>query len=222
MALIMLLTLHLFANWRAVRSCCLKSLNRQRANILFSNLIGDSRILTPAQVAARENIFEKDAVLRWQQGSVLGHCRIGTPLASVLQIMTSANNAATGSAKVRKGDLNRLLQIFERKEYLIWFSPANKSASIVLRANARTMDQLEAWVQSLVIAKRYQSGEGLILAEQVSHTAIMGELEETKRIAERVIRDFNEPLRQVGWDLDAAALETGPGTRMSQASRTKD
>ena len=222
MALIMLLTLHLFANWRAVRSCCLKSLNRQRANILFSSLIGDGRILSPAQVATRENIFEKDAVLRWQQGTVLGQCRIGAPLASILGNMTSANNSASGSAKVKKGDLNRLLQIFEDKEYLVWFSPSSKRGTIVLKAKARTTDQLEAWVQSLVVAKRHQSGEGLILAEQVSHTAIMGELEETKKIAEMVIRDFEEPLRQVGWDLDAAALETGPGTRMSQASSTKD
>ncbi|KAA8644837.1 RUS1 family protein [Aspergillus tanneri] len=91
--LILLLTLHLALNYAAVRSVQMTSLNKQRANIVFSALFDsdpgftidgfDSNYptegrekeiehvqakwctLSPAEVAKRERIFEMDGRLKW-------------------------------------------------------------------------------------------------------------------------------------------------------------
>ncbi|KAE8348570.1 DUF647 domain protein [Aspergillus coremiiformis] len=93
--LVMLLTMHLSLNYAAVRSVQMTSLNRQRANIVFSTLLGSDpglnlkyatlsqygplgskqniatktqdqwQVPTPAQVANQEKIFETDGILKW-------------------------------------------------------------------------------------------------------------------------------------------------------------
>ncbi|RAK98377.1 RUS1 family protein [Aspergillus ibericus CBS 121593] len=88
--LLMLLALHLSLNYAAVRSVQMTSLNRQRANIVFSTILSSDQELThltlpestkqpptqshpqlawktlsPAQVAKQEKIFERDGILRW-------------------------------------------------------------------------------------------------------------------------------------------------------------
>ncbi|PYI04939.1 DUF647 domain protein [Aspergillus sclerotiicarbonarius CBS 121057] len=89
-SLLMLLALHLSLNYAAVRSVQMTSLNRQRANIVFSTILSSDpeltlltlpeptkqqptqkhtqspwKTLTPAQVAKQEKIFESDGILRW-------------------------------------------------------------------------------------------------------------------------------------------------------------
>ncbi|PWY76213.1 DUF647 domain protein [Aspergillus heteromorphus CBS 117.55] len=95
-SLLFLLALHLGMNYAAVRSVQMTSLNRQRANIVFSTLLASDpdlssqfltihpdhehqkndthdqpswRTLTPAQVANQEKIFEIDGILRWSQAA---------------------------------------------------------------------------------------------------------------------------------------------------------
>ncbi|KAI2919733.1 hypothetical protein CBS63078_2830 [Aspergillus niger] len=91
--LLMLQALHLSLNYAAVRSVQMTSLNRQRANIVFSTLLNTDpdltrllhpepskqqqtpaqhshqppswKTLTPAQVSKKEKIFETDGILRW-------------------------------------------------------------------------------------------------------------------------------------------------------------
>lgn len=85
-SLISLLFIHLATNYRAVRAVEMTSLNRQRANIVFSGIFEteqsiisdlsnqqeqeprfptDTKVLRPAEVAQQERIFEKDGILRW-------------------------------------------------------------------------------------------------------------------------------------------------------------
>ncbi|GCB22260.1 RUS1 family protein homolog [Aspergillus awamori] len=91
--LLILQALHLSLNYAAVRSVQMTSLNRQRANIVFSTLLNTDpdltrllhpepskqqqtpaqhshqppswKTLTPAQVSKKEKIFETDGILRW-------------------------------------------------------------------------------------------------------------------------------------------------------------
>jgi len=94
LTLLTLLVLHLSLNYFAVRPVQMTTLNRQRANILFSALLGSDpallfltlgggmgpplqsqtdiqeerkkwRVLTPAQVSSKELIFERDGTLKW-------------------------------------------------------------------------------------------------------------------------------------------------------------
>ncbi|KAB8230700.1 RUS1 family protein [Aspergillus alliaceus] len=105
--LVMLLTLHLSLNYAAVRSVQMTSLNRQRANIVFSTLLDSDpdldiddvnltlqahtkpkqtnvtqsksqwHIPTPGQVSKQEKIFEADGVLRWISSAASTQYKLG-------------------------------------------------------------------------------------------------------------------------------------------------
>ncbi|KAI1375975.1 vitamin B6 photo-protection and homoeostasis-domain-containing protein [Hypoxylon crocopeplum] len=55
--MIVLVGLHLWTNYKAVRSVQLRSLNKQRTCIVLDELIRSGRVLSPEQVAARESIL---------------------------------------------------------------------------------------------------------------------------------------------------------------------
>ncbi|KAH7125338.1 vitamin B6 photo-protection and homoeostasis-domain-containing protein [Dendryphion nanum] len=63
--LLFLLSLHLGTNYAAVSAVSLRTLNRQRASIVFATAIQTGRVLGPAEVARVEKVFEWDGVLRW-------------------------------------------------------------------------------------------------------------------------------------------------------------
>ncbi|PLB36353.1 RUS1 family protein [Aspergillus candidus] len=106
-SLITLLTVHLGMNYAAVRAVQMTSLNRQRANIVFSTLLNSDfgqphsaapdttadttpanhpphwHICTPAQAAKQERIFSRGSILKWttaQTVSTVGTCQIGLSL----------------------------------------------------------------------------------------------------------------------------------------------
>lgn len=106
-ALLVLLTIHLWTNYRAVRAVSMRTLNRQRANIVFSNYLdlvsytennaseksselleieslGKYSVLTPEEVSHQERIFEIDGVIRWRGSTNVGICTIGVPFRSIL------------------------------------------------------------------------------------------------------------------------------------------
>ncbi|QQK41702.1 RUS1 family protein-like protein [Penicillium digitatum] len=114
LVLLFLLALHLSMNYAAVRAVRMTSLNRQRANIVFSALLASDKslalaleldldsttpappkknwtILTPAQVAEHERIFHRDGALQWTQHSGthtvthhLGSAQIGVSVSTFL------------------------------------------------------------------------------------------------------------------------------------------
>ncbi|KAK9366918.1 vitamin B6 photo-protection and homoeostasis-domain-containing protein [Lipomyces kononenkoae] len=103
--LIILITIHLLANYRAVSSVVMETLNRQRTNIVFAQLMDSmspgmmesdfvnqppvlpSLILTPRHVSRQERVLEQDGVLRWgSRGAVMGTGTVGT-FSSVRQIL---------------------------------------------------------------------------------------------------------------------------------------
>ena len=54
---------HLYANFRAVSSVVMETINDQRASLIAESIISSKKIPTPAQVAAKEKIF-------WRQGKI--------------------------------------------------------------------------------------------------------------------------------------------------------
>lgn len=148
-AMIFLLALHLGTNYLAVRAVCMRSLNRQRANLAFSTVLGHIEQQggtyelgtlagpTPDDVRLQERIFETDGVLRWK-GEVLGYCKIGVSLQTLLQSF-GRQNAVTGSF----GDMQqfgRLLKIFGSKPYVIWYDEPKKMFLVVLEEGVEPKD----------------------------------------------------------------------------------
>ncbi|KAJ5947073.1 hypothetical protein N7466_000088 [Penicillium verhagenii] len=123
-ALLVLLAAHLSLNYAAVRAVQMTSLNRQRANIVFSAFLSsldDSllttnqstskqvtsnnnnkqpTILTPAQASHQERIFPRDGVLEWTPSpstpsTYLGTAEIGVSLPQFLTTTHSHPHSST-------------------------------------------------------------------------------------------------------------------------------
>lgn len=123
--LLFLLSIHLWTNYRAVRAVRMRTLNRQRANIVFSSYLqslhdgenyavgrkawfkkeqwtepGDMKyeLPSPKEVSLNERIFELDGVMRWHGRAVMGHCALGVALKDILNTLPlSIGHPTTGS-----------------------------------------------------------------------------------------------------------------------------
>lgn len=72
--MIILVFAHLWMNYLGVRSVCMTTLNRQRATILFKEYMTTGKVLSPAQVAASENIIFWLPILENRRGEAI--CKI--------------------------------------------------------------------------------------------------------------------------------------------------
>ena len=208
--LMLLLSIHLSTNRAAVRAVCMRTLNRQRANIVFSALLTNGGVLTPYQVSKKEYIFEWDGVLRWG-GHPIAQARIGVSLAELLSCFSPAHST-TGSYRDSAMLLARLGEIFRLEEYLAWYDSTRRMAVIVLKDEASSTSHLKAWAHVLWTAQRWQS----------VHATSAGEsYQATLRLLSTTLGDLSSrwegdvsSLRAAGWDLDSASLETRSATRI--------
>ncbi|CAF9913255.1 MAG: hypothetical protein ALECFALPRED_008732 [Alectoria fallacina] len=207
--LIVLLSIHLAMNHAAVRAVSLHSLNRQRANIVLSNLLVDNRVMTPDEVSTQERIFEWDGVLRWRGSLPFAKATIGVPLHSLLKTLAPAHNV-TGA--IRDGDrfLERLISIYSHEDFLVWYDSPKRTAYIVLKGQASAKAQLKAWALALWGAHRF----GKQHATGAYTDNMLQLLEMTLRDISNQWDDSIERIRAAGWDVDIANLETSPGSRI--------
>jgi hypothetical protein len=210
--LLMLLAVHLSTNYAAVRSVTMRTLNRQRANIVFSALMEGGKALTPEDAAKQEFIFEKDGILRWQGGKVLGTCQIGPAFRDILQGIGGQVASPTGSVKHLSISLSSLLDVFVSEQYVLWFNPDTKTAVIALKDRATTISQLKAWSHALRMAWKFS--EAKMEKMDVNPQAIIKMLKETQRTHNNTFDRHLKQLEDAGWNTFTAALETMPGRRI--------
>ncbi|GBG79696.1 hypothetical protein CBR_g29960 [Chara braunii] len=67
---LILTAFHMYANYRAVSCLCLTSLNRERVSILLKAFVSSDKVLTPRQVAQREQILPLPFISFWNKWSV--------------------------------------------------------------------------------------------------------------------------------------------------------
>jgi len=204
----------------------MRSINRQRANILLSTMIDTTGkgVLSPQQVSAHERIFEKDGLLRWHTDVPLGvYCRIGGSLNEVLGYV---RRAAKSSSSVVNIDIQTLfLNIFVKEKYILYFDHKSAMIFIVLKKEADTIDQLKAWTQALLLAKAYAkqdqeerkaNANTEIGGGDQGPTSYSSDLQDslTRTCELFVTHDVEGRLRRGGWDLSVQALETSSGSRV--------
>ena len=210
--LLTLLAVHLSTNYAAVRSVTMRTLNRQRANIVFSAFMAGEKVLTPEEAAEQEFIFEKDGILRWQGTENLGTCQIGVALRDVLQGVGGCVASQTGSFKYLPMPLSSLLDIFSTEDYILWFNPVTEKALIVLKDGATTTSQLKAWSHALRVARVYS--ETAARKIDLDPQAIVRTLEDTRRTHNKTFGRFIKQLEDAHWNTSTAVLETRPGRRI--------
>jgi hypothetical protein len=230
MTLIFLLICHLGCNYLAVRSVRMNNLNRQRANLVFGHLLAFDKVLSPDQVSRTERVFERDGVLRWTDGKIVGHARIGASLRESLGTKQQASTASTASGGNKPTHespdngmdametLPSLIGIFKDEWYIMSMHVPSRQVFISLKQGCPSKAQLQAWCHALALAKYSVEEEpNTTLAGQAGRTA--GEktmLSMVWETLERTKKTFNEHvlrLQAAGWDIDNAALETSAGPR---------
>ncbi|KAK2781885.1 hypothetical protein FQN52_001285 [Onygenales sp. PD_12] len=232
--LLLLLLIHISTNYAAVRAVNMTTLNRQRANIVFSTLYDEDHVLTPAQTSKGERIFERDGILRWKASStILGSCCIGVSFQDLL--LSRCGSSRRNSIRDVGLDIPRLLHIFEKEEYILWFNPVSKKGIIVLKNNVTPVSQLKAWSHALMVSK-YVAAESQNGSQKLSKeggnskrgqqgnynatdatNSMYSIFESTlqshsKRFDNQILR-----LKEAGWDVDTPSLETRPGRRLEIA-----
>ncbi|KAL8645136.1 MAG: hypothetical protein Q9210_006876 [Variospora velana] len=207
--LILLLSIHLAMNRAAVRAVRMRSLNRQRANLVFSTFLDQNKVLTPKEVSLQERIFERDGVLRWRGSGAFAAAKIGFPLWHLLASLAPAHEM-TGSIRDREAKVMRLVSLYSEEDFLVWYDAPQRLGHITLKEGAGAKSQLKAWTLLLWIAHRHRTADATSAGFEPRldlHRTALQEL--TSRWLECLDR-----LETAGWDLDIASLETTPGSRV--------
>ncbi|RYO75103.1 hypothetical protein DL766_003083 [Monosporascus sp. MC13-8B] len=186
-----LVAAHLVTNYAAVRAVRMRSLNRQRAQLVLTHYVHTGRVLDPAQAAARERI------LTWRNPGVF--------FASSFP----CSNEITAEDLRRHRDDLYVVTTQKRQQ---WYNAASRkwehTVKLFMKEGATPRDTLEAWFKGLrlcgIDGRSQERGEKTILA-----TVKKGEKGE-----ELLSEEFWRALASAGWDLDAGALETGSAVRI--------
>ena len=230
--LVALLSVHLATNYAAVKAVSMTSLNRQRANIVFSHILGtskfaasESRVLSPKEVSELERVFERDGVLR-RGDDVLGYCSIGVSMQTLLSRIHVDNHhtqsGAFGKLPIKVADL---LDIFATEGYILWLPDISFydllmcEALIVLKKDCTALDQLKAWMHALILLQHRKMPKMSDTFNQPGwpgkdyEKPRLDELRTTLQKTRQVFSQYAPALKSKGWDLDVAALETRAGVR---------
>jgi len=211
--LIALLATHLETNRRAVRAVSMRTLNRQRATIVYHHLC-KGHVPSPEEVSRQEYIFDWDGVLRDTTGDALGYCTIGASMSSLLSSIAPAHGL-TKSTSLPASSLTKLLRPFDNQKYVLWYDPQSLGRKvnvyICLKQGATTVDELTAWWHALALAKASLQGSAGPSADDThTSTLLKGSMEDACEIMTR----YRQPLEEAGWDLSTGALETTSSTRL--------
>ena len=197
-------------NHAAVRSVSLHTLNRQRANLVFSAYLTDGTVMSPKQVSNRERIFERDGVLRWKGQGPIGSARVGVSLQDLLKAWAEAQSV-TGSFRDPDAILSRLVEIFSDERYLLWYQQPNREVCIALKDGATAQDQLKAWAHALWLAHRLEAAN---LATGATPDKILGVIQQVRMDLSTRWLACMQDIKSAKWDLSNANLETTSGLRL--------
>ncbi|KAI0996901.1 hypothetical protein K3495_g11282 [Podosphaera aphanis] len=231
MALIFLLFIHLATNYMAVRSVCMRTFNRQRASLFFSQVIdsllesghdimrdpdsafekvvSSSQIPSPRAISLKERIFEQDGALRWKGGRCLGYCKLGVSIKVIIERL-GRTDPSTGSIRdIPALQFEELLHTYRESNYILWYDESCKTFLVAIKSHkeSQIQVQLRAWIQALYFAKTgfAYPDESLMLALQ--RTRIVAEFITSALFSSSVIQDN-------GWDMSVSAMETHRGPRI--------
>lgn len=221
------------------------SLNRQRANIVFSTLLDSDpeldlsdlrsrksleparsktssqslKALTPAQVAKQEHIFPRDGALEWTstsgQKETLGTASIGISLTTFLQ----KNDIKTPSFQTST-PFQELTTLFTNEPYLLTLTPRPTLSSKETKWHASILLKNRTTVQFQQKAWMHALLAAKVLSEHPPPhppAAILDIISNTLTFLNHRCRTetYASTLTQADWSLDISALETKPGRRVT-------
>ncbi|KAG7334677.1 hypothetical protein KOW79_001273 [Hemibagrus wyckioides] len=174
--------LHLFANYKAVRSVVMETLNEARLAIVLRRYLLDGRILSPAEANGREPVFlEFRTDVRIKLGVRLGDV-IKQP--QELQLALKNNN----------------------RSYII--AVQNGSVCVCLSAEASVRDEIMAACQAVCISTVLHSSPQHTALAPLSEIRDSWELvSESHKLMDRIFQPFLSGLEKAGWQTDRTLLD---------------
>lgn len=211
--LMLLLSIHLETNRRAVRAVSMRTLNRQRATLVYHHLRA-GHVPAPDEISTQEYIFENDGILRDVHRTSLGFCTIGASFGSLLSMACGASRT-THPFKVQRSALLEMLSASKDRGYVIWVSKDlgrhSTQIQVVFKRGAASTEALIAWWQSVATASYLSS---FPRSEKPEGADIVQCLSQSLGVAEKLLKEHEASLRAAGWDLDTNALETTSSSRI--------
>jgi hypothetical protein len=186
MLMMFLVAVHLVMNYRAVRGVKMRTLNRQRATIVFREWLEHSIILTPLQVSQRENVLRNGrGQLTSKSGGYTGFCQFGS-----YGDITSWN--PRGYQRY----------IFDHTSYFlgIWHHGGNFYMRLALKEGIPS--PLVAWFDAVSHAYHFDSALKDGLESHYENAGHIGYHSEEDK------QTIFQALTVAGWDLETRALET--------------
>ncbi|TGO45223.1 hypothetical protein BCON_0411g00060 [Botryotinia convoluta] len=220
-ALLTLLSIHLGTNYMAVRSVTMRTLNRQRANLVISSFLTNTEyeksktaLPSPREISLQERVFEREGAIRNIQGTVLAYCKVG---ASLQELLSSISTPTTsGSYAEPDSILTSLLSIYKTQGYIMWYSRSRHTFLVVLKEGTAPKVQLDAWFHAIFAVTfgngKMRESKNTRMDNQSILSWMRNSLEESEKW--RAETEFYRELERKGWDLNTAAIEVRAGTRL--------
>ncbi|KAI0088999.1 vitamin B6 photo-protection and homoeostasis-domain-containing protein [Irpex rosettiformis] len=230
-----LLVAHILLNYAAVRGVVLRSLNRQRAGLLWSAYRRDPSnllLLTPSSIAQKERIFSEpselyDSSRLPERREVTGYCQVGAPLSSILLGTQSwfkfgPNDPAKWTDNLTSAQILTLLDTFSSENFIVWLSrdihpKSNPLLHIILKEGHTSSDHLKAWTLATEFSSRIAHSPLKIGTHRHRFDDLLETLQSAKETVDELYPGFCEAIKKEGWDLGAAAggFVTGLPTTVS-------
>eukprot|EP00897_Mesotaenium_endlicherianum_P007224 jgi/Mesen1/652/ME000109S10865 len=179
---------HMYANYRAVRSLCLSSVNGERLALLLRHFQSHGSVLSSRQVSPLERVLPLPSWL---------HTTEGGPSSS--SIVFGARLASLQLAEGWQG-LARLKQRCGAEKYML--VPRGQAVHVVLHRYATSADMLHAYCHALLVAEALRGTGGQLGGPDAAELAAKEWL--TNRYP-----DFLGKLAQAGWETGRVLLAPG-------------
>ncbi|XP_062841028.1 RUS1 family protein C16orf58 homolog [Trichomycterus rosablanca] len=174
--------LHLFANYRAVRSVVMETLNEARLSILLRQYLRDGRILTPSEANRREPVFPE---LRQKVQIRLG-VRLGDIIKDARELQQTLRSS-TGS-------------------YLLGIQDG--SVGVCLGVDTSVRDEIMAVCQAVCVSTALDSSPKHGALRRLSEITDSGELiSESHKLMEQIFPPFITGLEEAKWRTDRTLLD---------------
>ena len=226
--LLALLGVHLSMNARAVRAVRLRTLNRQRAGLVFAALFAGRGVKGPDDVYSEERIFERDGVVRSNTGKAIGWAKIGIPVEEIVRQMHQQTNTTTQpetslqsnkhpTQDFEDNPMAAMINLFSESNYILFPDRSRQTILISLAENISPIQQLQSWAHAILVLQRFSTLSATD-RRSIPDSRVWDIIQSTKHILNTRWNDDVSVLRAAGWDLNTASLETRTGTRYRMRS----
>ena len=222
--LLPLLALHLWANWKAVKSVRLHSLNAERACILFRGMLRSGQLQGPDDVGRQESVL------------ISGNKRIGVQVGVGLNDFLLFMQTTLGNTRKTFEDFQYIVEAFAQEEYMLWVDVRKSKGMILLKDSASADTQAKGFCQAVRCLHRDYS-----LAESTADVVVQGgdrrspmsprkhEQPDVLMLVVGTLRENHDQWQRVrdqaqkaGWDLGLTNLVKRQGHRIRLESASKD